>query len=272
MRVSAMMRVDEHCGSKRIKAGVGCMGMNRAVVALAMLALSIGSIAGADLSIMTYNVYFDDVSGNAGRYPRIVEQLGAVRPNVIALQEVTRDFRGRLDAFAKNNGYALVGDIDGDYGVVFLTNLKVESSAVVRLPSRMGRYGLRATLVDGDRTFTVITAHLDSMLDDTEMRKMQLSRLLESLPKTGGILLGDCNFGDGEPENDMLASLTDAAGGSTAPTYDVIDNAIARRTRFENERSRRLDRILLTKDWTFNSYTVHRNEHSDHYAISLTLK
>jgi len=246
--------------------------MKYTVRGIIMWVLTLSSISSAELSIMTYNVYFDDTSGNKDRYANILKQIKERNPNVIALQEVTPNFLGQLAIFSKANGYTLVGDVRGDYGVVILANIKVESSEIIRIPSRMGRYALSAKLVNGNRRITVITTHLESMMNDTERRKIQISTILESLPKTDVILLGDCNFGDGEPENEMLKSLTDAAGTNTTPTYNVENNGIARNTKFENETSRRLDRVFLSKDCKFDSYVVHQNENSDHYAISLSLK
>ena len=77
------------------------------------------------LKIVSWNVYFDDVSG-VKRYPRILTFLSSQKADIICLQEVTRKFYHKLNNDKHFSKYHIVsGDLKNGYTNVIVTKLPV---------------------------------------------------------------------------------------------------------------------------------------------------
>jgi len=228
-----------------------------------------------DVTLLSQNVWFDDASGKAGRYRLLVDELAGRNADAIALQEVTPALLAELDAQAAGRGWQVAADREGiarGYSCAILARHPLAGVRAIALPSRMGRRALVAEATVGGRRLRLISIHLDSMPEDTERRILQLQTLRQLQTDDAWVLLGDCNFGDGEPEVAALAGLVDAGAADPTPTYDVTGNALAARTRFPDEPSRRLDHILAPAGAIFADYRVLRTERSDHFGVMVVFR
>lgn len=225
----------------------------------------------AELSLLTYNVWFDDKTGLDTRYHQIITFLKTSPADIICLQEVTPRFLKQVRQAFNNTEYTVYGKISQHYGNITLTKLPVLHEQYTDLPSGMDRKPLKTVIQSDGAPLAIYNVHLDSMLDDTEMRMRQLEILFKYA--TGGwVVAGDFNFGDTDQENALLSGYQDAgvlAAGS--PTYDIENNAFAAKTKFYWEPSRRLDRIIATPGITLTGYTVVKVPYSDHYPVRATL-
>jgi endonuclease/exonuclease/phosphatase family metal-dependent hydrolase len=80
---------------------------------------------------------------------------------------------------------------------------------------------------------------------------MDLRPMIADDPDT--IMLGDFNFGDGEPEEGEITSgfediWAHLRPGESGYTWDMEKSWMARRFAYRGERSRRLDRILVRSE------------------------
>lgn len=239
---------------------------------LVLLVLLAAVADAAELTAVTYNVWFDDASGKRDRYAAIIGYLGTSAADVICLQEVTDAFAVEVAGFARAKGYQVAFDQrPSGYGTAILSRGPIIRTQVIALPTRMGRQGLRCTTVLSGRTIQVTTAHLDSLPEDTERRIRQVQALDASVA-IDCLWLGDFNFGDGQPEQAALGRWTDFGQGDPRPTYDPLANPLARQTAFANEDGRRLDRVLGLGAWTLARYRVDSGiPFSDHYPVVVTL-
>ena len=153
------------------------------------------------LRLLTWNVYFGDHQFEARR-DALLARLAHLRPDVIALQEVTPDLLTALLAEEwVRRGYRVGVQLDeayepiGRYGVVVLSRVPVQRLWQVALPTQMGRALLCATL---DADLTVGTVHLES-LGEVSQRVDQLRIIQPHLAALPGdaVLCGDMNFADG---------------------------------------------------------------------------
>ncbi len=248
-----------------------CATLRRLLAALAACLLAATAQA-RDCVLVSCNVWMDDASGQAGRYEQLLADLATHDADLIALQEVTPALLERLAAFAAQHHYRLLGGPIEEYGNLILTRLEVTAFQELRLPSHMGRKALIATVLVAGAPTVFACVHLDSMLEDTERRKLQLQAVFAQVGSKRAVVLGDCNFGDGEAENVLAKDYVDTGASDLSPTFDREGNAHARVTGFNDEKSRRIDRIFHSPDLTLDGYHVFRNEDSDHYAIGASLR
>lgn len=232
-------------------------------------ALLLAMVAGSasEIVVLSQNVWFDDVSGSAGRYERLLTELARRDADVVALQEVTPACFAILTAQAVQHGWHISGTVGADYANITVSRLPIRETRSLRLPSRMQRQALITTVIKDEQPLRIINIHLDSMLDDTQRRILQLHTILADQADDQFLIVGDCNFGDGEPEEAIIAHLGDAGGNSGTLTFSVDTNAVARANAFAGERSRRLDRILAPRTMILSDYAVIVTGLSDHEGI-----
>ena len=174
----------------------------------------------------------------------------------------------KLKGYSTANGYTLSGDIGDAYGNVTLSKMTPIENRMIPLPSRMGRKAVSTKIRINDRVINIINVHLDSMTEDTERRILQLQMIMKAVGNRDVIIAGDFNFGDGEKENGTITAFTDPGKKSGAATFDVHENSLAGSTKFENEQSRRLDKILASSGIGLAGYELHKFQNSDHFPIS----
>ena len=207
------------------------------------------------LRVVTYNVLADPVFKSL-RTPAILELLYRADADLLALQEVApwflepllghKGIRGRYHVTQRNGRPFAPG------GQLILSKRPIAKVSWSVLPGRQRRTLLLVDLRINGRLFRVVTSHLESYLEDGPTRARQLEDTFGRLKTADDALfLGDMNFGDGEqPETsrldrrfvDLWSSLRK---GQPGYTWNIPRNPLARVGSFQNERSRRLDRILL---------------------------
>lgn len=207
-----------------------------------------------ELRVVTYNVLADPVEADA-RFAALSRILQETRADIIALQEVTPRFAGRLMrepwtqqyARAEKDGRTIIA-----HEFLVLSRYPVLDFRTVPLTGPQHRVMHRITIDLAGTPMAIATCHLESLLQDGPVRAVQLSVFFSDLADfSEALFMGDFNFGDGEqPETDMLdSSFVDVwrAVHPDAPgfTWDVERSAFARRESFPREGSRRLDRILI---------------------------
>ena len=205
------------------------------------------------LSIVSYNV-LERPLHRQERIPALLKVLEQAQADVYLLQEVTPWFAAELTSQPWTKGYRQV-EIAGEplpQGQFFvLSRWPVVGAALVEMPTNLGRCGLVVDLDIGGRRWRMGNVHLDSMLEDGPVRAQQLQAMFAALRGPDeALLVGDFNFGDGEPESSALEPGFVDAWKLVKPqdpgfTWDITRSAMARNGSFPGEPSRRLDRILV---------------------------
>lgn len=170
------------------------------------------------IRVLTFNIHHGEGMDGRIDLPRIAGVIQAVRPDLVALQEVDRS-TGRsggvdqLDALAKLTGmHAAFGKaIDyqgGEYGVAVLSRHEIEAHQTHRLPSQPDReqrvaLEVRPKLPAGP-PLVFVSMHLDHQLASERMA--QVERILEVFAEEACpvILAGDLNA---RPDSGELAKL-----------------------------------------------------------------
>ena len=219
--------------------------------------------------MISYNIWYDDNSGLSHRYQQITDFIARENPGYLCLQEVTpRALQILKTRFSGRYQIHDEGIANKRYGNVVLSRSTNSRAHTLRLKSSMQR---NALIVE-DGNYTLVNLHLESLLTDTKVREQQLIQIIgHTLHSKNLILCGDFNFGDREAENLLLRGFSDAGRKQALATYDIENNALARKTRFYNESSRRLDKILTRV--TAKQFTLKRLAltFSDHYPVVLTI-
>lgn len=206
-----------------------------------------------ELVVVSWNV-LADASERERRLPVLLTTLRDARPDVIAVQEATTWFSSALAAEPWAKDLRRV-PVEADHafpgGLAVFTRLSVVGALVVEIPSDMSRCGLLVELSLGSSSLAVGVVHLDSHLEDGPVRSQQLQAMGRAFAgQQHAVLLGDFNFGDGEPEGrDVPPGFVDVWSvlhpGKPGFTWDIARSPMARRGSFPDEPSRRLDRVLV---------------------------
>lgn len=219
-------------------------------------------VRGTELRVLTWNVLADPALAEE-RLPALLDHLKTARADIIALQEAAPWFTRKLLAEPWVRRYAVTrkdGRPIAPRGVMVLSRLPIAKTEVLALPGRQRRAAIIAWVehvrpqATSEGRLAVVTAHLESFLEDGPTRAKQIAHIQAHLKKRGAtdaIFLGDMNFGDGaEPETSALdAGWVDAwtATQADAPGLTWVNevNPMAKAGAFPGEPSRRLDRILV---------------------------
>jgi endonuclease/exonuclease/phosphatase family metal-dependent hydrolase len=151
-----------------------------------------------EVRLLTWNVWFGSHRFDERRDALLAELLRR-RPDVIALQEVTRGLLRALLAEPWIRAAYQISELEVlNYEVVILTRLPVRRMATVELPTQMGRRLVIAELACG---LTMATVHLESTRGEARMRATQLGMIQPALVERyeDVVLAGDMNFQPGDP-------------------------------------------------------------------------
>ncbi len=236
---------------------------------LFLLIFSFSVACAREVKVLSYNVWFDDASGISSRYQQINDFISEQSADYVCLQEVTPAYLQMLKKTFSAQ-YQIYPDdrVRRYYGNVVLTKSTDTKPQIIQLKTAMNRRALMVV----DRYYTLVNVHLESMLSDTEIREQQISQIKEKVDQVSNVIVcGDFNFGDGEPENQLISEFMDTGKAVGEVTYDVENNNLAKSNKFFFEASRRLDRILVkTQDKNFN-FEVKKVLFSDHYPVILKM-
>lgn len=245
-------------------------------------------LAAADLRLVTWNVLADPAD-RIERGAALREVLAAARADVICLQEVAPWFLDQLTADRRFAGLrrTVIGDRVQAPGGCFLLSRWPIRARIEVLPSRLDRVALIADVAHPQGDLRLAVIHLDSLIGSAwqEIRSRQLvatAKALEGVDEA--LIVGDANFGDGEPEAQALpTTFRDAWAilhpGDPGLTWDRATNPRADAGSLPAEGSRRLDRVWLrTKAWEpVEMERIGRPSQaggippSDHYGLFLRL-
>ena len=237
------------------------------------------------LRLVTLNTWFAE-DDRAARLQGQLAALQTVRPDVIALQEVTSDLLEQLLESPWLRAEYAVPAIPHlplathGYGVFLAVRPTVEHFTWHPLDSVMGRGLLAAHLGDG----TVVgTVHLESMAPYAQARRQQLAQCTEWLANArAAVLMGDFNFDDTEPDAPDLGPWADlwTALRPGDPGYTVDSELNPYRQRRGHTR-RRIDRVvvrdpshrwLATSIDRFGTAVLPDGHHmSDHFGLEVDL-
>ena len=177
-----------------------------------MLLISVLTGLGAEagpLRVVCWNLHHGEGADGRVDLDRIARQLTALRPDLVALQEVDRRCGrsggadqaaelARLTGLEPVFGRAM--DFDGgEYGLAVLSRLPVESHRIHRLPGDgEPRIALEVVVRHDGGTLSVVSTHLDHQ--QAERREAQARALAKALgPRRAAVLCGDFNDGPGSP-------------------------------------------------------------------------
>ncbi len=231
--------------------------MRLIIVVLAWLAVARAPGAEPSLSLLTWNVLGDQANA-VDRVPALLRTIADLDADIVALQEVEPWMRAQIEqapALRHYRGTVVDGKVMAPGGLYLLSRLDVRSIQIEVIPSHLDRCALIAEIeIAQQQSLTVGIVHLEGLRDAAEVRALQLHAVQRRLARAGqAILLGDFNFGDGEPETAALdPAWTDCwrALKATDPgwTWDNERNPLARAHALQDEPSRRLDRVLVRSE------------------------
>lgn len=196
-------------------------------------------------TISTWNIWFDKHHRDE-RFAALLNGLKGHEPDIMAFQEVTLPFvRAVQTTDWLKSGYWISSTDHNHLGTVLVSRVRPSHLSWTELPTKMGRRMLTADFPGGLRIGVV---HLES-LANSDLRQRQLAAAFQTLKsQQSSILLGDFNFGDGEPEERSLdPDFPDAwptlHPGNPGYTRDTLTNSMARMGR--ETKQERLDRVLF---------------------------
>lgn len=241
------------------------------------------------LTVTTYNIWFNDYHARQ-RHRTIAELLSRESPDIMAFQEVTPD---ALTVFGEQpwirehyRSAAAVGGRRGNYGMLLLSRVPVDSVTYTPLPTRLSRGYLTAQLTVNGERLTVVGIHLESGKASASLRARQLERIFASQRDAENVvMLGDFNIRDSENaiiDPDYLDAWPVLRPGEPGYTEDTTINHM----RFDMKDKRRhvrFDRVLTTGDaWMPESIELLGREPisaalprvfpSDHFGVRCVLR
>jgi endonuclease/exonuclease/phosphatase family metal-dependent hydrolase len=243
--------------------------------------------ANETIKLLTYNVWQEStfftqakqfLCANLGidckneRMQQLMALISRQQPDIVVLQESGYEFSNALKQALPEYQF-LTND---QSNLVIASTFDLQESQFIPFPSYMHRGMLFTRLIIAQHPFCIANVHLESLLDDVEIRKRQLDSLFNSLINCKNILLaGDFNFADNAPEH---AKIPDDYQDSwlinrseIGVTYDLEYNPLAKSNALYLEKSRRLDRIYyhsaVIKPLSVNIIGNQRPMPSDHYGL-----
>jgi endonuclease/exonuclease/phosphatase family metal-dependent hydrolase len=226
------------------------------------------------------------------RTPALLRLLKDSKADLMALQEAQPWFMARLqkEEWIKDYKIAQPKTKSGEpCELCVLSKIPLEKVIYLELPGRLGRGALIVRCKIGGRSVALATVHLESFLEDGPVRAKQLEAVFPKLKDADdAVLLGDFNFGDGEKETASLEkSFTDLWNAlhpkEPGYTWDKEASPMALQGSFPDEKSRRLDRILVRSGYwkakdisLLGDHPVSEKEKdlfpSDHFGLTATLE
>lgn len=248
-------------------AGMMKYNIKRVVLTVFIIVFSV-VLHAQEVKLLSYNVYFDDETGKT-RYPEILKFIKQGNYNVIALQECTPFFLSLLSKDRTLRYFTLQqGSLRHGYTNVILTSLKVKQQGNINITSNMGRSASFIKLAQSNMMF--VNVHLESGLFDQNVRETQLNTILDATKIQSKLMVvGDMNFADDDPEEELLTEFLDIGSSSNQLTYHTELNLLAQQTKYPLEGSKRLDRMFIKcKTCEIKQFDVQQVKHSDHWPVS----
>lgn len=241
------------------------------------------------LTVTTYNIWFNDKHAEQ-RYRAIAELLSREAPDIMAFQEVNPT---ALTVFLEQRwireqyrSAAAVGGRRGNYGLLLLSRVPVDSVTYTRLPTRLSRGYLTAQLTLNGERLTVVDIHLESGKASAHLRARQLGQIRQSQRDAANVVMvGDFNIRDSEDAvigPDYRDAWPVLRPGEPGYTEDTTINHM-RFDMKDKHRHVRFDRVLTKGDrWIPESIELLGREPisaalprvfpSDHFGVRCVLR
>jgi endonuclease/exonuclease/phosphatase family metal-dependent hydrolase len=245
--------------------GAGCARPSNLFVAPDLSACA-GSAVASSLRVVTWNIR----AGLSSSIDQIGDDLAALRPDVVALQEVDRDAErtGDVDqaavlaerlgmtstfAAARTEGH-------GDFGVALLSRLPFARAERIALPSDNAfepRVALDAHVCAGDAEVRAVSVHADIYPWSAKQNAEALAHEVKDSVGSGVVVAGDLN---GTP---------DAAGPAAFLDRGLVDTSADGPTCA----SRRIDYVFVDHavGAIADAVVADTGDHSDHKAVVVDL-
>ena len=240
------------------------------------------------LTVTTYNIWFNDEHA-VQRYRAIADLMFRESPDVMAFQEVTPSalavFLEQPWIRERYRSAAAVGGSRGNYGLLLLSRVPVDSVTYTRLPTKLSRGYLTAQLMANGERLTVVGLHLESGKSSAQMRARQLGQIHRSQRNAENVVMvGDFNIRDAE--DDVIGpGYTDAWPALRPGEPGYTEDTTINHMRFDmkdKHRHVRFDRVLVKGDtWVPESIDLLGREPvsaalprvfpSDHFGVRCTL-
>lgn len=276
------------------------MIFQRAVLVLSVLVLSVLGLTACgalrspgtrdQVRILVYNIHAGKDARRIDNLTRVAEIIRASRADIALLQEVDRgtarsgkvdqpavlsSLTGFASAFGKTLDYQ-----GGDYGIAVLSRWPISSDTLFNLPvepsqeraggSREPRGALQAVIQIPGTPLAVLNTHIDASREDF-YRKQEMATLLGlatrsiSEVRKSTLVGGDLNAEPGSAVIEMVkeSPLRDAwaeCGQGPGLSYPA-DKPV-----------KRIDYLLLARDWKCTSASVIETEASDHRPVLFVIE
>ena len=245
---------------RRVSAGLVALASGALLPGCASQGAPSGGRGGRDgsFSVVTLNIYHDRADWPA-RLPLIVAGLRALRPDVVALQEVLQDegLPNQAQSIAEALGHRshfFSADPPAQarrYGNAILSSRPMSARGGRRLePLADARTVASARIEIDGRPLDILATHLHHEPGGGELRARQLRGVLAHAASLGGapkILLGDFNAGmDSTELQPLLAHYVDAYASTRADADAQPANTTLNPAFFDT--GRRIDHVLVERD------------------------
>lgn len=235
-----------------------------------------------EVTVATFNIH-GGLGGGGLHLDRIAEEIAAVDPDVVLLQEVDR-FRARTggvdeaqilarqlgmqQVFASNVARAAerAGGPQQEYGTAVLSRLPVTGWRHLLLPNQPGREqrGLQQVrLRVGSQTISVYNTHLDHTTPTLRQAQMRLVRDVIATDPEPAILGGDFNA---TPDSAALALALDPEHSDLRDPWPEVGEGDGLTVPPAVPR-RRVDYLLADSSWRPVAATTWRSAVSDHRGL-----
>lgn len=257
---------------------------------LLAIQILVGMSYAEEVKLLTYNVLADDEHAKL-RVPELLDLIEKSNADIIALQEVAPWFIDEIQKRDWSKKYHLPTKnqtLLSPRGLLILSKQPITKAEWGFIGGRQGRAYLTIQTKILDQPFTIATSHLESFLESGQTRAEQMEIIFTQINKhKNAIFLGDFNFGDKEAEEKSIPNTFKDSWMVTNPnepgyTWNIELSPMAKQGSFPNEKSRRLDRVLIkSKSFIPIKSTIIGDKPitgskiifpSDHFGLSSSLK
>jgi endonuclease/exonuclease/phosphatase family metal-dependent hydrolase len=230
---------------------------------------------GYPVRVMSYNLHNGFNSFGYLGLEAIAQTIEAQRPDVMALQEVSRGWvvNGSADMLtwlSRRLGMPYIWGPTADplLGSALLSRYPIGRYELHLLPTADLPYQrgfiFAEIIVGSNQTLNVIATHFHHLPDGSEIRQQQAQAIFDARQnQVQTVIMGDLNATPDTPEIALIHEagfsdiLAEVEGNSTFPSLNS---------------DRQLDYILLSSDLTADDITIAYSLASDHLAIAATIR
>lgn len=227
------------------------------------------------LKILSWNIWID------GNFDQISHFLKKSNADIIALQEVLPsenkinviDF---LKSLRYEHFYSDSMQIKKNGNMVYMGNATFSKYKIVKnvthlLSKDKGRIALQTDININDKLIHVFNIHLThAHLEESEIRDLQMEKLLTLLPSDRTLVMGDFNSLPQSRTIKLISKVLKNTDSIYAPTWSNYPKGCE--VCLPDGIKYKLDYIFTSKDIVVKSFEVGNSKASDHLPISAVLE